>query len=198
VLLRALKRSFVERRQRRKLRRVERRSLADLVEGMPVRVTGRARPMGPALEAPMSQRICVCWAVVVYDWHHDNSVRVIHTAQGRAPFVLEDAGLQAVVEPRRAELSASFDHTTTLVPRGDRLTRAKLDALGVTDRDWRHTRGLELDEAIIELDEAIAVIGSAMREPDLDAPPSSYRDGARPMRWRLEPTVISDDPRVLR
>jgi hypothetical protein len=194
----ALKRSFAERRQRRRLRRVERRGLADLVEGSPLRVIGRARPMGAALEAPMSKRICVCWAIVVYDWHHDNSVRVIHTTQGRAPFLLEDTTLQAVVDPRRAELSAAFDHTTTLVPRGDAATREKLELIGVADRDWRHTRGLELDEAIIELDEPIAVIGTAMREPDLAAVSSSYRDGERPMRWRLEPTTISDDPRVLR
>jgi hypothetical protein len=197
-LFRALKRSFAERRQRRALRRVERCSLAALVEGRPVRVTGRARPFGPAIEAPLSRRICVCYAVVIYDWHFDNSVRVIHTTQGRAPFALQDAGLVAIVDPSRAQMSAQFDHTTSLSPPADRAARAWLEALGVPDRDWSRTRGLELDEAIIELDEPIAVIGGAFQEPDLDAAPASYRDGERPLRWRLEPTAISDDPRVLK
>jgi hypothetical protein len=197
-LIRALQRSLAERRQRRALKRVERRSLVELVEGRPVRVTGRARPFGAAIEAPLSRRICVCYAVVIYDWHVDDSVRIIHTTQGRAPFLLQDAGLTAVVDPSRAQMSAQFDHTTSLSPPGDRAARARLEALGVGDRDWFQTRGLELDEAIIELDEPIAVIGNAMQEPDLDAAMASYRDGERPLRWRLEPTAISDDPRLLK
>jgi hypothetical protein len=196
-LFRALKRSFAERRQRRTLRRVERRSLGELVEGRPVRVTGRARPFGPAIEAPLSRRICVCYAVVIYDWHFDDSVRIIHTIQGRAPFLLQDAGLTAVVDPSRAQISAQFDHTTNLMLL-DSVDAPAIDALGIRDRDFSKTHALEIDEAIIELDEPIAVIGSAFQEPDLDAVPASYRDGERPLRWRLEPTAISDDPRLLK
>lgn len=198
MLLRALKRSLADRRDRRKLRRVERCGLANLIEGSTVRVIGRARPLGPALEAPLSRRICVCYAIVIYDWHHDNSVRIIHTTQGRAPFLLEEAGVQALVDPARAQMSALFDHTTSMTPMGDRTTRASLAALGVEERDWSQTRGLELDEAIIELDEEIAVIGGAIREADLEAAPASYRDGERPVQWRLEPTAISDDPRLFK
>jgi hypothetical protein len=198
VLLRALKRSLAERRQRRALQRVQRRGLADLVEDSRVRVTGRARPSGPAIEAPLSRRICVCYAVVIYDWHFDDSVRILHTTQGRAPFLIEEGGLTALVDPSRAQMSAQFDYTTSMMFLDDRDTLARLEALGVGDRDYSKTRVLELDEAIIELDERIAVIGTAIREPDLDAAPASYRDGERPLRWRLEPTAISDDPRLLK
>lgn len=159
---------------------------------------GRARPLGPALEAPLSRRVCVCYAVVIYDWHFDDSVRIIHTTQGRAPFLLEDAGAQAIIDPSRAQMSAMADHSKTLAPTGGLASRATLEALGVVDRDWTRTRALELDEAIIELDEKLAVIGAAIREPDPQAPPTSYRDGERPMRWRLEPTAISDDARLFR
>lgn len=196
MLLRALQRSLAERRERKKLQRVERRSLDELIEG-PVRVIGRARPLGPALEAPLTGRVCVCYAVVIYDWHRDWSVRIAHTVQARAPFLLEAAGRSAVVEPSRAQMSAMFDHTTKLEPR-DRATRAKLETFGVADRDWSKTQVIELDEAIIELDEEIAVIGEAIREVDLDAAPSSYRDGERPTRWRLEPAAISDDRRLFK
>lgn len=162
-----------------------------------MRVIGRARPLGPALEAPISRRVCVCYAVVIYDWHFDDSVRIIRTTQGRAPFLLEDEGAQAVVESSRAQMSAMADHSTTLAPRGP-ASRAMLESLGLIDRDWTQTRALELDEAIIELDEKIAVIGAAIHEPDLEAAPTSYRDGDRPMRWRLEPTAISDDARLFK
>ena len=70
--------------------------------------------------------------------------------------------------------------------------------LGIEARDWSQTRAVEVSEAIIELDEKIAVIGTAMREPDPDVAPAGYRDGDVPARVRIFPTTISDDPRLFR
>lgn len=191
--LRGIKQIFAARRERRALGKVSRYSLDELVEDVPIRVVGRARPHGPALQAPLSQRVCVCYAIVVYDWHWDGSVRIVHTRQARAPFMLEDEYARVLVDPDRAKLSAEFDYTNQLPPWQDRLSM-----LGVRERDWSQTDILDVDEAIIELDEQIAVIGTAMREPDTDAAPASYRDGDIPLRWRLVPTTISDDPRLCR
>jgi hypothetical protein len=195
-MLKALRRAYDERRQRRRDRRVPRRTLAALVEGERLRVIGIARPLGPALEAPVSRRVCVCYGLVIYDWHHDRSVRVIDVAQGRAPFTLVDGDARAVIDPARARMSAMFDETMSLRPH--LASDDKLARLGITGRDWSRTDVLEIEEAVIELDERIAVIGSAFREPDLDVAPSSYRDGTAPTRWRIEPTTISDDPRLFR
>lgn len=194
-MFKLLGRVLSERRQLRRHRRVQRRAIAELTEGSEVRVVGMARPLGPVLEAPVSRRICVCFAVMIYDWHFDNSVRVIHVEQGRAPFALSEGTSRAVVDPARAQMSAMFDHTTTVRASA---TSALLTRLGIADRDWSKTRVLELEEAIIELDERIAVIGTATREPDMDVAAEGYRDGTRPMRWRIEPTAISDDPRLFK
>ena len=196
-MLRLLRQAWTTRRQLRRHRRIARTAPATLVEGVESRVVGLARPLGPVLEAPLTKRLCVCFAVVIYDWHHDGSVRVVHTTQGRAAFALADDTATAVVDPARAEMSALFDHETTLLPTTEH-GRALLERLGIGARDWSQTRALELDEAIIELDEHIAVIGTAEREHDTDAAPASYRDGERPTRMRIYPTAISDDPRLLR
>ncbi len=196
MVFKAIRRAFADRRQRRKNRRVPRRPLADLVEGVPLRVVGIARPLGPALESPVSRRICVCYGIVIYDWHHDGSVRVINVDQGRAPFSLVDGDALAVIDPSRAQMSALFDEQMSIRPHN--ASAETLARLGIPDRDWSKTHVLEIEEAVIELDERIAVIGSAFREPDLDAPPTGYRDGAPPTRWRIQPTTISDDPRLFK
>jgi hypothetical protein len=196
MVFRALRRALADRRQRRKDRRVPRRPLADLVEGSPIRVIGIARPLGPVLESPVSRRICVCFGLVIYDWHLDGSVRVINVSQGRAPFSLIDGDAHAVIDPSRAQMSALFDEQMSLRPH--RASDETLARLGITGRDWSHTDALEIEEAVIELDERIAVIGAAFREPDLDAPPTGYRDGAPPVRWRIQPTTITDDPRLFK
>jgi hypothetical protein len=195
VWLALVRRSLAERRELRRLRRIPRSALATVVEGSEVRVVGLARPLGPALEAPLSGRICVCHAVVIYEWRADGSVRIAYTDQARVPFMLAEDDDRAVVEPGHAALSAGFDHERRMIPAD---AHAILASLGVHDRDWSAATALELAEAIIELDERIAVIGTAIREPDLDASPLGYRDGDRPVRLRLIPTTISDDPRLCR
>jgi hypothetical protein len=60
---------------------------------------------------------------------------------------------------------------------------------------------VECSEAIVELDEAIAVVGAAEREPDPTGSATQlggYRDGSLATRLRFSgPLLISDDPRAL-
>ena len=77
-----------------------------------------------------------------------------------------------------------------------------LDRLLLVRRDWFNTDLVQYREAIIEVDETIAVLGAGVREPDPDAAPTGmYRDSG-PQRLRFtgtakNPLLISDDPRAL-
>ena len=190
MLIRYVQKLLADRRSYRQQRRVPRCKLAEVVAGAEVRVAGIARPYGVALEAPLSRRICVCYAIVVHDWRVDRSLKTVRVEQQRMPFLLEDGGASAVVDPRAAQMSALFDYQARWVPGQDRSILARV---GVQDRDWSYTRVVELEEAIIELDERIAVIGIAERETGV---PAGYRDDASPTRLRIYPTTITDDPRL--
>ena len=204
-----MRRTLAMRRLRRDICAVPRRSLADVAEDAVVRVTGIARPLGPVLEAPLSGRVCVCYAIVVYEWRRDGSVSQLTTEEERVEFALDDElDDHAVIDPANATVSVAFDHTTEWFPRGisSPAAMALLERRGFTGRTWKEpwseTRSLECCEAIVEVDERIAVVGTGIHEPDPRAPPAAgYRDGARAQRLRIagssrQRLVISDDPRT--
>ena len=62
---------------------------------------------------------------------------------------------------------------------------------------------LRYREAMIEVGETVAVLGSGVREPDPNAPPEAAYRGAPPTPLRLTssprfPLIISDDPSTTR
>lgn len=217
-----------ELRLRRTLRRAPRWSLATLPEDTFGRVTGAAHPFeGQQLTAPLTGRPCVYFIAIVEQRgaRDGNHVRWTRLALERRSvrFVIEDGGHRAIVDPRRARVTLDFDHarTTERLPLALRSPAPPQDAGGpaittedsrqgeflarhhLVNRDWSKLIELRYREAVIEVGERIAVLGSGIREPDLEARPDgdAYRAaGGTRLRMtgsRRYPLVISDDPSTL-
>jgi len=202
---RAIQRLMQARRMNKRIRAAARTELAAVREGEIVRVTGTARPLGAALEAPLSLRACVYYGVVVHAWDQLGNVRVLGHEDERLPFTLVDGEARAVVDPKIATVSSAYDHVTRWRPRAPApdAVEALLARLGLARHLWMGTSVVELSEAVLELDEAISVVGAAEREPDPTATPvGGYRDGSLATRLRFagssrDPLLLSDDPSTL-
>jgi len=215
-----------ELRLRRTLRRTPRWSLAALPEDTFGRVTGAAHAFeGQQLTGPLTGRPCVYFIAIVEQrgTRDGNRARWTRLALERRSvrFVLEDGGHRAIVDPRRARVTLDFDHVyrTEHLPRalrspsdtghgaapttederqGQFLTRHHL-----ANHPWSRMLELRYREAVIEVGEKIAVLGSGIREPDLEARSDgdAYRAaGGTRLRMtglRRYPLVISDDPSTL-
>lgn len=197
---------FADDRLRRRLRRAPRAELGSLDENTVARITGTVRPMGKRLlEAPLSGRLCVYYSIIVVAAReHLGQRTTIGSEQDAMTFVIEDASGRAVVDPEHAQISVAFDFVSESKAAfdADPQQRATLERMGLVKRDWFNTDRLQYREAILEVDDMIAVYGAGVREPDPDAAPTGpYRDSG-PQRLRFTGTVrypllISDDPRML-
>ena len=199
---------FPGRHLRRKLRKAPRAELATLPENTFARITGMVRPFDKRLlEAPLSGRLCVYYAVEVIS-AYGAKTRELRTEIGAehegTSFQLDDDTAIAVINPAHARIDAAFDFVSESKAAfdADERQRALLERLDLVRRDWWNTDRLYYREAVLEADEQIALFGAAISEPDPDAAPTGmYRDG-RPQRLRFTgtakyPLVISDDPRTV-
>jgi hypothetical protein len=217
-----------ELRLRRTLRRASRWSLASLPEDTFGRVTGAAYPFeGEPLTAPLTGRPCVYFIALVEQrglggGHRGQWTRLAIERRG-AVFVIEDGGHRAIVDPRRARVTIDFDHVirahrlplpvrqpktppvggaSGILTEGERQAQF-LATHHLVNRDWSSMLELRYREAAIEVGEKIAVLGSGIREPDLEARGggNAYRAMAgtrlRLTGSRRYPLVISDDPSTL-
>jgi hypothetical protein len=204
ILRRLIAQRLADRRLRRALSDAPLWPLADLPEDVWARITGVARPLDErVLEAPLSGRLCLYYSITIEELG-PGGLAVLASEQEALPFVLEDRGSRAVIDPAHARISTAFDHVSESQAAFDASPRqrALLERHGLVYRNWFSTEKLRYAEAIIELDEALTVVGAGTREPDPDAPATgAYRDG-RPTRIRLTgaaryPLMISDDPRSI-
>ena len=189
------------RRVRRLLAGMPRTPLGELPEDTPGRVTGIARPLAKrVLEAPLSGRLCVYYAIVV-DAVRAKRYKHLASEQDAVAFLLDDHGHHAVVDPTAARVSSAFDEVVRIT--GDTAPTARAAAIlarhRLLDGNWRFFTEVRLREAVIEVDEAITILGAGTREPDRDRA-AEYRDGATRLRLTGSPRfplVISDDTRSL-
>lgn len=199
---------FPGRALRRRLRTAPRAELATLPENTFARITGIVRPFGKRLlEAPLSGRLCVYYAVKVMSVQGSRSGELsteIASEHEGMSFQLADATEIAVIDPRHARIDATFDFSSESKAAfdADDRQRAVLSRFDLVRRNWWNTNRLVYREAVLEADERIAILGAGMREPDPDAAPTGmYRDRG-PQRLRFtgtakHPLLISDDPETL-
>ena len=201
---RTIRKWFTARRLRRRFRKTEAFAIEALPEDTFGRISGAAQPFETTLSAPISGRPCVYWVIeIVEDIGEDWPSSLILAQHGGVPFVVTQDGHRAVVDPKDSITSLTFDHEDSSHGIGyvDRAHEAVLKTY-LAHRDFKHTVALHYREAVIEIGEAVSVLGSGTREPDPDAPPTAaYRDGSR-TRLRLtsskqHPLCITDDPRIL-
>jgi len=202
-LLRRLHDAISERRFRRELAAARSFSLATLPEDTRGRITGIARPLAPLLEAPLTGRPCVYYHVRI-EQVFAGITHELASEQRAVRFILEDGDQRAVIDPVHARISAGFDRSSESRAAFDAnpVQRALLDHHALVDRNWVWTDSVCYREAIIEVDEPIAVIGIGTREPDLEATSAGlYRDPGATRLWLRGsprfPLVITDDPSTL-
>ena len=195
----AISRRFADRKHRKWLRKAPTFSIVDMPENTFAKIVGHARPFRErALEAPISKRLCVYYDVSIDQMSENNSlVRTLTSVQDGIPFVLEDHTGVAVIDPAHAFVSSGIDAITTA---NDDTKLNERELIARTGLRIARGTALRFREAVLEIDEMVAVYGGGIREPDPEGVAAmTYRDGA-PTRLHLTgtakfPLFISDDPR---
>ena len=189
-----------DQRIRRRLRKSAAKRIQELADDELAKVVGRARPVGDLVDAPISGRPCIAFAVSVIVHGHNSSKTIRET--GGAPFVLEDDSGRALVDPTDAQISLeSATHVQAgtiddpIPSAAELLVRHGARLGGFRDVFYR--------EAVILDGDKLAVLGAGTREPDPDAPPAESYRGDPKTRLRLTssrkyPLWISDDPTALK
>lgn len=197
----AIGRTLADRKHRRWMRKAPTFLIRDMPENTFAKIVGHARPFrGRVLEAPLSKRRCVYYDISIDLMSDENSyLRTIATLQNGLPFVLQDNTGAAIIDPEHAFVSSGIDAVSTSAGHDvDANQKALLQraSVGVAIDD-----SLRYREAILEIDEMVAVYGGGIREPDPDGVGTmTYRDGPA-TRLHLTgtakfPLFISDDPRT--
>ncbi len=190
---------------RRRLRKLPRTRIADLDENPLGKIIGTVAADGPVLEAPLTKRLCVYYALEIKKYEYKEESTIVDD-QRAVPFVLDDGSAHAHVDTETAQISATFDHAVRIVAGKETYAERRLLAEWGLPIDGRVSLAYYLREATIELDQQICIVGAGVRE--LTPSPRdgdggvAYRDGTR-TQLHLSgserfPLVISDDPRVLK
>jgi E3 Ubiquitin ligase len=172
------------------------------------RIVGQAQPTVAVLHAPMSGRPCVMFRVTVEEYRSSGksgSWYTVITDVQYVPFQVTDSTGRALIDPTSAQLISTVDSKSTsgTFDPASPIEESILARHRVESKGWLFNKSLRYHEAAIEVGETIAILGSALREPDPDAPPSQqsgdvYR-GAPVTRLRMTssakyPLIISDHP----
>ena len=190
-------------RIKRQLRSMVASPIAHLPENTLGKVCGAAHPIGQQLVGPLTGRPCLYYICVVEQ--HVSTGRssywkqIIREEMG-VPFQIVDQSGRAIVDPRGAEMALTFDGETKsgTFSDADPIQEAFLARHGKSSKGWVFNKGLRYKEAMIEVNEVVAILGQGVREPDsMMAPAQDYRSGP-PTLLRLTsspkfPLVISDD-----
>lgn len=195
-------------RIKRQLKSARPWALAELPEDTHGRVIGQAHPLQEQLQGPLTGRPCVYYIAQVEEQRSTGRStywRTIASETRGVPFVLVDGTGRAIVDPNGAQVALDFDGNSKsgTFNSADPVQEAFLARHGQKSQGWVFNKTLRYREAMIEVGETIAVLGSGVREPDPYAPPEAAYRGAPPTRLRLTssarfPLVISDDPSTTR
>lgn len=193
---------------KRELRSVPVSKIRDVSDGHRARIVGGVRPVVEAFPAPLTGRPCV-YAIATIEERRSRGKshywkRIAREEQGIAFFVEDDTG-RALVDAANGRLALEFDahESSGFLDNPEPNQLAFLQRHGESGTGMLFNRSLRYREAIISVDEVIAVLGEGVREPDPDAPPTEAYRGDSPTRLRLtssprHPLVVSDDPTVIR
>ncbi|MEO7729522.1 MAG: hypothetical protein ABIY55_01010 [Kofleriaceae bacterium] len=180
-------------RVKRALSQAKRYAISDLPEDVPGRVVGTVRPLRETLVAPLSQRSCVYYVVEVREKFGDH-YRIVFRESNGAPFIVEDGTGRAIVDPSRALSALDFDdrsHSGGLLAPNMAAAAFLAKFEQSTTGWWLLYKTFEYCEAVIEAGNVVEILGSAVREPDPDAPRSGgYRDApATRLRFSSSPKM---------
>ncbi|HEV7555169.1 MAG TPA: GIDE domain-containing protein, partial [Kofleriaceae bacterium] len=156
-------------RLKRKLRAAKAWAIGDLPEDTLGRVVGQARPLSSTLQGPLTGRPCLYYIAKVEEQRSNGRSSywktVITESQG-VPFVIEDSTGRAIVDPGNAEVALDFDGKSSSGRFHDanEIQEAFLAKYGKKSSGWVLNKSLRYREAMIEVGETVAVLGSGVRE----------------------------------
>ncbi len=191
----------LERDLRELMRQAPYLAVSELPESAWACITGTVRLLdGNKLEAPLSGRPCVYYAVRVDSLVAPQRANTLMRARDAVPFLIEDRGHRALIDPMHARISAEIDFATRSASAFDADPRQRsllATRRALVQRHMYQTAGLLYYESIIEAGEPVAVLGAGTREADPDAAPGDYREV--PTRIQLAgsqrfPILICDRP----
>jgi len=195
-------------RLKRQLKQAKPWLLSELPEDTHGRVIGRAQVLGEQLAGPLTGRRCLYYIAMVEEQRSTGRStywRTIASETRGVPFVLEDGTGRAIVDPNGAQVALDFDGNSKsgTFNAADPVQEQFLARHGQKSQGWVFNKTLRYREAMIEVGETIAVLGSGVREPDPNAAPEAAYRGAPATRLRLTssprfPLIISDDPATTR
>jgi len=198
-----------ERQRPSRLREAPARPISELAEDTPGRVVGITQNPGEPLTAPLSGRPCVYYAVRVERLRTPDAAAELAATTAAAAswvviasetrfvsFLIQDETGRALIEPTAAKVELSGAEVPVELGPAELTPRHRefLARHQVAEPSAR----LRCSEAVIAIGEAIAVVGSGIREPDPDAAPVDHYRGDPPTRLRLtsspkHPLFISND-----
>ncbi len=194
---------------RRAMKAVPLSTVAGATEGARVRIVGRVVQRDHVLDAPLSQRRCVAFRVLVETRRQSGKsshwVKTIDE-HSEVDFILEDETGRARVEAPGGEFLIVLDHSESSGFLNDATPELEefLTARGHTSTSFiGMNKTMRYREGALELGEQIAVVGLARWEDDpeagaVDAGGGGFRDAARKKRLVLTasegaPIHASDD-----
>lgn len=193
---------------KRQLKQARPWTLSELPEDTHGRVIGQTRALDQQLAGPLTGRPCVYYIAMVEEQRstgRSSYWRTIAQETRGVPFMLEDGTGRAIIDPNGAQVALDFDGNSKsgTFNAADPVQEQFLARHGQKTQGWVFNRTLRYREAMIEIGETIAVLGSGTREPDPYAAPEAAYRGAPATRLRLTssprfPLIISDDPSTTR
>lgn len=191
---------------KRQLRASPVHTLTSMPDNAVVRIVGQAFAVGeqgPTLYAPLTGRPCLMYIVIVEE-RVGKSMEQIIREQGSVSFVLADSTSTALVDPTGAQTVLTFDcatHSGTFDP-ANAIEKALLARHGEQSTNKLFNRNLHYREAVVEVGETVAVLGSGVRNPELDSATNVEGHDTRPRVLFSSsakfPLVISDWPNATR
>ena len=175
----------MQRQQRilRALRRQPRTRAADVRAGAAVRISGIVEYQAPPLYAPLSDRPCAHYRVVIKERRHNWTREILREERGVDFCVRDESGAVLVRPSPQALTDLQDDHWRTISPilLDDEKLQQFLTERGIAPRGWLWRRRLKAYEAVIVADRKLTVAARAQREESaLD-----YREPAAP-----KPTMV--------
>jgi hypothetical protein len=158
-------------RTKRMLRNMPVTPIGRLADDTLGRVVGRAQGEGNVLNGPLTGRPCVYYIAVVEQQHSTGRssywktlIREVRATQFR---LVDDTGY-AIVDPSHAQVLLDFDGNSSsgTFDKANPIEEAFLTRHGHQSKGWMFNKTLRYREAMIEIGEAITILGSGVREPD--------------------------------
>ena len=186
---------------RRQLRMARRVAIADFPDGGVAKIVGRLEYLDEPMPAPLSERSCAAFEVVVHQKRDKSWYRIVREVQTRRFAVRDDTGV-AHIDPGHAQLVIALDSHSQSGTFDDATPAEEsfLQRHGRASQGLLFNKRLRYREGVLEAGEEVAVLGYGVCEPDPDAVGAArgYREGPQ-MRVVMSgnskvPLVISDEP----